>query len=227
MKQSWWKKTISHFTDLHIESVDSPINPGLYVCLSKGRYQLCVKNAIYSFEDKYDNFWDTFEEIDLRTLDGKEILILGFGMGSIPLMLERKGVKAKFTGVEYDEQVIYLFNKYLADEIASPITIIQADAKIFMEVNEQKFDLIAMDVFVEDQIPTHFLSVKFLKQLKDGLKTKGLLIWNHLYHYEKDRNAVNHFYETTFKKIFRNASFIQTSGNKMLLNKKIVPSQAK
>ncbi|WP_235296652.1 spermidine synthase [Portibacter marinus] len=227
MKQPWWKRMLSHFSDIHIESVDSSVNPELYVCLSKGRYQLCVKNAIYSFEDKYDNFWDTFAMLDLGDFIGKDILILGFGLGSIPKMLEMKGLKAHFTGVEYDEQIIYLFHKYMADKIEAPLEIIQADAEIFMKLNERKYDMIAMDVFVEDLIPNQFLQPAFLTDLKNGLSDNGLLIWNHLYHYEKDRKAADNFFEDTFQKIFTNASFIQTSGNKMLLNKKIVPSQAK
>jgi len=227
MKQPWWKKGLSYFTDVHIESVDSEVNPDLYVCLSKGRYQLCVENAIYSFEDKYDNYWDTFQQLDLTSFQDKEILVLGFGLGSIPVMFEKMGVTARFTGVEYDELVSYLYNKYIADEIASPLELITADARIFMELNERKFDMIAMDVFVEDIIPDHFLGEAFMNQLSAGLKENGLLIWNHLYHFEKDRKQADVFFNTKFKEIFENATFLQTRGNKMMLNKNIVPSQAK
>lgn len=227
MKQAWWKVGLSYFSDVHIESVDSQVNPELYVCLSKGRYQLCVKNAIYSFADKYDNYWDTFQLLNLQEFEGKEILILGFGLGSIPYMFEKLGVKARFTGVEYDELVTYLFNKYVADDITSPVELITADAKIFMELNDRKYDMIAMDVFVEDVIPDYFLGTAFMDQLKHALNEDGLLIWNHLYHFEKDRKQADFFFEKKFKAIFKKGSFLQTKGNKMMLNKNIVPSQAK
>lgn len=224
MKQPWWKSTLSYLKDVHIESVDSAVNPDLYVCYSKGRYQLCVENAIYSFADKYDNFWDTFQQMEVSKFQGKDILILGFGLGSIPYMLEKMGVTAHFVGVEYDEMVGYLFNKYVADEIVSSLELITADARIFMELNERKYDLIAMDVFVEDLIPDFFLGQTFIEQLRDSLADDGLLIWNHLYHYEKDRKQADRFFENKFKNVFKNGAFIQTKGNKMMLNKKIVPS---
>ena len=226
MKQPWWKIAWSYFSDIHIESANSDLNPELYVCLSRGRYQLCVKDAIYSFGDKYDNYWDTFSMLDLKEYRNKEILILGFGLGSIPYMLEKKqNFSAKFTCVEYDEEVIYLFNKYLADEIKSPLEIIIGDAHVFMELNQKKYDLIAMDVFLEDLIPEKFLEVDFIQNLKNGLADNGLLIWNHLYHYEKDRKKADDFFNNNFSLVFNEPSFVQTQGNKMMLNKKIVNSQ--
>lgn len=227
MKQPWWKIAWSHFSDILIEHGDSEINPELYVCLSRGRYQLCVKDAIYSFGDKYDNYWDTFSRLNLDDYRDKNILILGFGLGSIPYMLEKKqNFRANFTCVEYDEEIIYLFNKYVADEIKSPLEFIIGDAKIFMETNERKFDMIAMDVFLEDQIPDQFLQVEFIQDLRNSLTDDGLLIWNHLYHHEKDREKADHFFNHNFSLVFENPSFVQTQGNKMMLNKKIVNSQS-
>lgn len=223
MSRLWWKKQLSYFTEVHIESVDSDLNPGLHLCLSQGRYQLCVENAIYSYEDKYDNFRDTFSQIDLSEYYGKKILILGFGMGSIPILLEKDPkFHAEFSCVEYDESVIYLFQKYLAEKVRSRMEFFVTDAKRFIEVNAEKYDMIAMDVFIEDRIPAAFKEVEFIELLRDSLSENGLLIWNHLYHYEKDRTMADEFFEDKFLKTFPNGSFFRTQGNKMLLNKKIV-----
>ncbi len=227
MKQPWWKVALSHFRDVKIETGHSEINPELYVCLARGQYQLCVKDAIYSYGNRYDNYRDTFAQLDIEQFNGKDILILGFGLGSIPYMLEKSWkFKARFTCVEYDEEIIRLFNKYVADEIQSPLEFIVGDAKLFMEMNDRKFDLIAMDVFLEDIIPAPFLGLDFMRSLKNGLKDDGLLIWNHLYHFEKDRAKADDFFKNDFSFVFEEASFIRTQGNKMMLNKKVVNSQA-
>lgn len=60
MRPGFWRKMLSYFTDVHIESTSSPWNPLLQVCLSRGRYQLCTSGAIYSYEDLYSNFFMTF-----------------------------------------------------------------------------------------------------------------------------------------------------------------------
>ena len=101
MKQPLWKRWLSHLFVFHIESTSSEYNPHLYVSLRNGRYQLCTANAIYSFEDLYDNFADSFVQLELDKLPGKRVLILGFGLGSIPLILEKLGyTDFEFTGVE-------------------------------------------------------------------------------------------------------------------------------
>ncbi len=60
MRPAFWKRLLSYFTDIHLESVSSDWNPRLQVLLSRGRYQLCTAGAIYSYEDLYANFYLTF-----------------------------------------------------------------------------------------------------------------------------------------------------------------------
>ncbi len=60
MRPVFWKRLLSYFTDIQVESVSSDWNPHLQVLLSRGRYQLCTSGAIYSYEDLYANFYLTF-----------------------------------------------------------------------------------------------------------------------------------------------------------------------
>ena len=55
MKQPLWKRWLSYLFEIHVESTSSDYNPHLHVSLNNGRYQLSTANAIYSFEDLYDN----------------------------------------------------------------------------------------------------------------------------------------------------------------------------
>ena len=115
MKQPLWKRLVSYFFEIHIESTSSEFNPHLYVSLYKGRYQLSTANAIYSFEDLYDNFSEAFEEIDLDRLAIQNVLILGFGLGSIPILLEQHFNKEyHYTGIEIDEIVRICANQFNA-----------------------------------------------------------------------------------------------------------------
>ena len=88
MKIPKWKKWLSYLMEWHIESAPSPINPHLYVSLKKGRYQLCTANAVYSYDELYNNFSDLFPQLKIEQLPGQRILVLGFGLGSIPLIIE-------------------------------------------------------------------------------------------------------------------------------------------
>ena len=214
-----WKKYLSYLFEFHIESAPSEINPHLYVSLSRGRYQLSTANAIYSFADLYDNFTLTFQQINLPA-DQQEVLILGFGLGSIPYMLEKKFHKTyQYTAVEIDENVLYLANKYTLPELASSITTIPADAFAYAHYSHDKFDMICMDVFLDDLVPENFETVHYLEQLESLLHPNGILLFNKLAANKKDREQAAQFFDL-FKTVFPNGTYLDVNGNWMLVNDK-------
>jgi spermidine synthase len=222
VKQPIWKILLSYLTELHIESAPSEINPHLYVSLSKGRYQLSTANAVYSYGDLYDNYRKIFERMNLPNSQIEKVLILGFGLGSVPFMLEKKfEQKYHYTGIEIDENVVYLAEKYVISELNSPIEIYCADAFSFVMQTSEKFDLIAMDVFLDDIIPNNFQSQEFLIALKDLIEENGLLLYNRLSLTEQDQKDTQSFYESEFLTVFPNGTYLDVGGNWMLMNKPI------
>lgn len=216
-----WKKWLSHLTEVHIESAPSEINPHLYVSMRKGRYQLSTANAIYSYGDLYDNFVKAFERIDLEKLPGERVLILGFGLGSIPIILEKKFNKDFcYTAVEIDESVLYLANKYAIPELNSAIDFIQTDAFIYTMQTNETFDMICMDVFLDDVIPEHFNKDDFLQKLKKLLNPNGLLLYNRLALSDKDLRETKAFYHRHFQANYPNGEYLDVQGNWILLNDK-------
>lgn len=217
MKQPWWKRLLSHFSDQLIEHTGSEYNEDLYLLLVKGRYQLVTDKVIYSYEDKYDNFFDVFKKIPLDQI--QSCLILGFGLGSIPFMLEKKyKKKINYTGIEIDEEIIYLASEYVLDELKSHIDLIHTDAEVFMEINEEKYDLICVDLFINDDIPEQFQENYFLDLCKDALTKEGKLVYNCLYLTNKDRKYSTRFFEDIFLKTFPKASAHHCGNNLMLVS---------
>jgi spermidine synthase len=217
----FWKKWLSYFFEFHIESAPGEINPHLYVSLKRGRYQLSTANAIYSHEELYLNFAKTFEQLDFSKLPGKEVLILGFGLGSIPIILEKLGHKDfEYTAIEIDENVIYLANKYILPKLSSKITFIASNAEFFMKQNLRKFDLICMDIFLDDKIPDYFQSKDFLELLNNALAPKGLLLYNCLAHTVADVKHSDEYYKTTFQPYFSKPEKLNIFGNYILTNRK-------
>lgn len=222
MNQPFWKKFLSYLYEIHIESAPSEINPHLYVSLRKGRYQLATANAVYSYDDLYDNFSKTFKKMNLEDSTIQNVLILGFGLGSIPFMLEKVFQKKySFTAVEIDENVLYLANKYVLPQLESNISMICADAHAFVMQCSEQFDLIAMDVFVDDKVPQVFESEDYMNRLKKLLAPNGRLLYNRLALTERDKSETKHFYETHFKKVFPAGTYLDVGGNWMLTNKDI------
>ncbi len=220
MQAPLWKRILSHIVEFPIETTSSTYNPELYVCLSRGRYQLCTENAIYSFGDLYDNFSIAFEKIQLDQISGKEVLILGFGIGSIPIILEKMDKKYRYTAVEIDQEIINLATKYTLDGLQSTVELICADAAVWVEQSEQKFDLIAVDLFLDDVIPVVFEQTAFLKNLERLLQPNGLLLFNRLAYTPNDEAKAKDFFEKKFQPVFPNGTHLSVKGNWILVNER-------
>lgn len=218
MRQPLWKKYLSYLKEFHIESLSSDYSDELHVYLSKGRYQLFTKNALHSFDDLYINFDEVFKQLSIGRRDIKEVLVLGLGLGSIPFMLEKKyGLNANYTAVEIDEAVIYLAGKYSLYDFDSPINYICTDAEIFVSLNQEKYDLICMDVFVDDVIPPRFETIEYIKKLQLHLNPNGILLYNRLFLLDSDMKKTKPFYQNIFKKAFPDAQYFEVEGNWVLV----------
>lgn len=218
MKIPRWKYWLSYLVEIPLEKISSELNPYLQVSLKEGKFQLTTEKAIYSYDEAYDNFSHSFEKIYLPP-NHADILILGLGLGSIPIILEKLFKKEyQFIGIDIDAAIIELFSKYTLPRLKSPVELITADAFHYMMQNNRNYPLICMDVFRSDVIPETFTSVEFLTKLRDGLTPDGILLFNCLALTKKDKKITREFLEGPFMEVFPSAGYIKVLGNWILLN---------
>lgn len=223
MKPSFGTKLGSYFVDIKLEETLSAYSGNLEVICRNGRYALCTKNAVYSYDDLYVNFRDSFQQIDLDKQDIKSVLVLGLGLGSIPLLLEKKFKKAyHYTLIEIDQKIVDLAKKYTLDELKSSYSVVCIDALEYVKNCTQTFDLVAVDIFIDDQIPSAFESTQFLEDVKKILSPNALLMYNQLTYNDTLLAKTTFFFQHKFKQVFPEAVFLSLTGNKMLLNKKVL-----
>lgn len=215
----FWQKWLSYLYDIEVETIDSDINGLLSLYISNGEYQLCTKDAIYSWGLKYYNFLELFPQINLPA-DHSNVLILGMGMGSIPLILEKKLNKQyNYTAVEYDESIVYLASKYSLPDLNSPIDIVTTDAGVYVEMDQQKYDMVCVDIFLNSSIPPQFKTSEFLQKIKDRLSPNGMVIMNCLYHFPQDQSDTEDYYKNVFQSVFKDSQTIKAYMNLMLIGK--------
>ena len=217
------KKSWSHISPVHIESRASEYNKDLHVFLNKGEYMLCADNAIYSYGKRYYNYDYALAKIAPSHQDVKETLILGYGMGSIPLLMEQHYPNTTFNidGVEIDDTIVYFADKYENRKLRSQVNMHTLDATTFVKQCNKKYDLICIDIFIDDYVPTQFESSTFLTKIKTLLAPNGLILFNRLYHSAKAQQATDSFYNGTFKAVFPTAGFIEVKQNRLLTNKSL------
>ena len=222
MKIPRWKKWLSYLSEIPLESCSSPHNEQLNVLLKNGRFQLCTENAIYSYDDLYDNFTRTFKRLQLSDQNIESVLLLGLGLGSIPFTLERIFDQSyHYTAIEIDEVITELAHRYNLQYLESPIEVICTDARVYLDQTEDTFDLICMDIFQDDKVPEDLEELYFLQQLKDRLNPNGWLLYNRLSLNQDDEQQTADFFENAFRVIFPQATYLDVKTNWILINKSL------
>ena len=148
------------------------------------------------------------------------MLVLGVGLGSVPVILQQHfGQKAHYTAVEIDEVVIDLAKQFLPSPILNVTDFHCADAFDFVQNDENQYDLIAVDVFFDLDTPAEFRSDDFLEGLKKCLlQQKGSRIVYNTLTTDRGRNQSSmRFFQRSFSQHFPQSTFIETSGNRLLI----------
>lgn len=103
--------------------------------------------------------------------DSKKILFIGVGTGAMPMaMKDTYDVKL----VDINPIVVDFAQKYF--KLNQPVII--EDARVFINNQKEKNDVIVMDVFSSETIPNHLLTREFMQSMKNKLSEKGFVIFN-------------------------------------------------
>jgi spermidine synthase len=214
-------KGLSYLVEIPVETRNSDHSPKLKVTLKRGRYALSTNNVYYSHEDKYSSFKRAFAQLKPTQADTNKVLVLGYGLGSIPHILHKHyHIKAHYTAVEIDPVVVGMAQRYGNLPQGSVVHWINADAISFITYTQEQFDWICVDVFVDDVIPEAFLKAEFLRETLRLLKPKGKILFSHLSTTPDKQAKVRTYFETIFKAAVPNASLIDTQGNWVLVGEK-------
>jgi len=96
-----------------VEQCVGEVSPYLEVNLINGKYSLDTSKVNYSYGSLYRIFDQTFLKFNLKAHEVKSVLVLGFGAGSVAsLLAEKYCTGCEITGIERDQVVINLANKY-------------------------------------------------------------------------------------------------------------------
>jgi len=219
-REPWYKMAMSYLRDIHIESCSSAYNPDMQVLLSRGRYQLVTAKAIYSHEDLYSNFSKILlETIDLSKTAVRKVLVLGLGLASIPIILEKIDQGAfEITAVEIDEVVCQLAAEYAYPMIQSSIETVIGEAYHYVMECEDQFDLICVDLFLGDTTPQKFRSKKFLERLSQLTSSSGAILYNTIAYTSIDKKRSKGFYLDVFQPVFPESEMVYAHKNYMLIS---------
>lgn len=172
---------LSYCIPLTIEQCRGDLSPLLQVNLYEGKYRLDGRLVNYSFGGLHLAFEKAFEFAHLENKTIHHALILGLGAGSVVnLLVNKYQKKCNIIGVEADPIVIELAQRYFGLQQYSQLKVVVQDAHCFVQEHTGSYDLIVMDVFIENKVPPPFLEETFLLHLNRLLSPRGLLFYNYI-----------------------------------------------
>ncbi len=209
-----WKKFLSFFVDYPLERGDSEITGGLKLTLNMGRICLSTKNAIYSYEDLYTSLSVGLHFVGDRIPEFRNVLILGFGMGSVAWMLRNEYESpVRIVGVELDPWVTRQFHKYYDFE---DIELHNMDAMEFLKENKERFDLVCIDLFEDELTPPQFEEEAFFRLVAGAMNPGAYVIYNKLPAAGENFSPESRL-AGTFTGVFPNTRMLPARANRLLI----------
>jgi spermidine synthase len=173
------KRIVSFFLPLQIEALSSEYNHFLEVELKNGRYLLNSERVNYSYGSLHAVFKRVFRDIQVEKLELSNCLVLGLGGGSVISLLRKDyHLSMPITAVEIDAAVLELGAKYFEINSYQDLDIIHEDAFEYVKKSEQIYDLIIVDVYINDKVPFIFHTEEFITNLKASTHKKTIILFN-------------------------------------------------
>jgi spermidine synthase len=204
----------SFFKEQVIELLPSKINPQLEVALINGRYQLNAGNVNYSFGPLHDAFRKYFHKDPPVLNADSKVLILGLGAGSVAAILhDELNFQCALTGVEIDEAVVQIARKHFSLDRMSSLTVVIDDAYNFIRNATEMFDLIVIDIYIDDFVPVQFETRAFLTAVSKLLIQGGKVVFNKLQPVNAGDTASKALLKV-FESVFEKTSIFEIKINK-------------
>jgi spermidine synthase len=197
-----------------VEKRQSQFSGEVAVSFHQGQYKLSSANAVYSFGTNYTSFSIPFNALEVSSMSLPRVLVLGMGLGSVVDLLGKNNSIQRITAVDADSVILELAKKYLKPARSANLEFVCADAADFLDDNREKFEMILVDLFVDDKTPVGFMQEPFLLNLKNTLAPNGLLLFSKLNTSRADM-VENAQFEKAFTQVFPEAFSILADGNKV------------
>lgn len=151
----------------------------LELTVINGRKVLDTKHVNYSYGSLQRVLNFSLDHVDFNHIDN--VLVLGLGGGSVVRSLrENKNFKGTITGIDIDPVIIDIAAKEFEVVSDNATTIICADAWDFIQNDTGYYDLIIVDLFIDNVVPIKFLRNEFWRWILDRLNGNGEIIFNTL-----------------------------------------------
>jgi len=106
------------------------------------------------------------------------VLIVGLGGGTLPRFFHSHFPQMLIAVVELDPDVVQLAKEHCGFVEDERMRVHVGDGRDFIEASRGGFDVIILDSFDADSIPTHLTTLEFLNAVRNALAPEGIAVAN-------------------------------------------------
>jgi spermidine synthase len=141
----------------------------------------------------------------------EKLLLIGGGAFTLPLALQTDLPDLELTVVEYDPELEPLARQYFDWQPGPRTRVVHADGRDYLAQSSEQFDLILVDAFSHDTIPTTLVEPAAVQALRQHLAPGGLLAYNVIAAYYGRRASVLHELAATAEERFKTVEVFPAS----------------
>lgn len=134
--------------------------------------------------------------------EAKRVLVVGLGGGSAVKRMWRDYPDMRIDVVELDPEVVSAAERYF--ELPTDddrIRVVVEDGRRFLQSTDETYDVIFMDAYHADALPTHLTTREFFSEAKGRLNPGGVLAYNVIASVEGERSDL-------FRSMYRTAGSV-------------------
>ena len=181
-------KLLSYIIPIRLHQTNSDISKVIEVTMYNGELVLDSQNTNYSYGSLQRVLRFGLKQIGFEKVrQMQNILILGVAGGSvIKTLVEEIGYEGKIKGVEIDRNIIEIARTYFELDKIPNLEIAIADAQQFVKTETEKYDLIIVDIFQDQIMPSFLFEKEFSDNLISLLNYNGMILFNTMKINEQD-----------------------------------------
>jgi spermidine synthase len=178
-KTSLIKRILSYVFPVPVKKLSSQHSGDLFITVENGRLVLNTATVNYSYHSLHRVFKTAFHQSKLAPHLIQHSLLLGLGGGSIVEILRKDyEIQTPIDAVELDPQIIRIAINDFGISRYEPLQIIEKDAMDYVHHCSVQYDLICVDLFINDVVPSQFLTVDFFEKLLSLTRNQGSIYFN-------------------------------------------------
>jgi spermidine synthase len=169
---------ISWVWPVHLAGTNGRHGP-LEVRWEQGRKVLNSTNGNQSFGSLHRVWQRVFAHLELSQHPPKRVLLLGLGAGSVVHILRAElGIPAHITAVEIDPIMTSLAREHFGLDRHVDIEVLVGDAVIQVQMHQQRYDLIVVDLFDDLDLARGVDTRGFAHGLRERCADDGSVCFN-------------------------------------------------